>query len=159
MHEAENIIAQLGLQPLPGEGGFYQRTWTGSIQDGRPSGTAIYFLITREAFSALHRLAHDEIWHFYAGDPVQLVVLAATDSSPEVVTLGADILAGQTPQRVVSAGIWQGARLADGGSRGWALLGCTMTPGWDDRDWELGVRSDLRREFPAAADWIDRLTR
>jgi uncharacterized protein len=159
MHEAENIIAQLGLQPLPGEGGYYRRTWTGPLQEGRPAGTAIYFLITRKAFSALHRLTADEIWHFYAGDPVELVRLDPAGFQPAISTLGPEFSAGQVPQQVVPGGTWQGARLVEDGTQGWALLGCTMTPGWDDRDFTLGERARLLTDFPAAAEWIDRLTR
>lgn len=159
MHEAENIIAQLGLQPLPGEGGFYRRTWTGPETAGRAAGTAIYFLITPEGFSALHRLATDEVWHFYAGDPVQLVLLDPATSRMRIVPLGADVLAGQIPQQAVPAGVWQGARLADGAGRGWALLGCTMAPGWVEREFILGVAAELTAAFPAVAGEIARLTR
>lgn len=159
MHEAEKIIAALGLQPLAGEGGFYRRTWTGPTPPGgeRPVGTAIYYLITREGFSALHRLAQDEVWHFYAGDPVRLVMLQS--GAVEVVSLGPDFLAGQQPQCTVPAGVWQGARLADEAGQGWALLGCTLAPGWSERDFTLGERATLLREFPAAGDEIARLVR
>ena len=159
MHEAENIIAQFGLQPLPHEGGFYRRTWTGPMVAGRTTGTAIYFLITRDSFSALHRLASDEIWHFYLGDPVRLVQLIPAGGPPKLVTLGSDLGAGQIPQQVVPGGTWQGAQLVEASPRGWSLLGCTMTPGWDDRDFTMGERASLLADFPAAAEWITRLTR
>ena len=126
---------------------------------GRTTGTAIYFLITRDSFSALHRLASDEIWHFYLGDPVRLVQLIPAGGPPKLVTLGSDLGAGQIPQQVVPGGTWQGAQLVEASPRGWSLLGCTMTLGWDDRDFTLGERASLLADFPAAAEWITRLTR
>jgi predicted cupin superfamily sugar epimerase len=126
---------------------------------GRSTGTAIYFLITANDFSALRRLEVDETWHFYAGDPVRLVQLSPEHPDGRVVTLGPDVLAGQTPQQGVSAGTWQGARLEDGGTRGWALLGCTMVPGWVEQEFTLGARTGLIAEFPGAAAEIARLTR
>lgn len=160
MHEAENIIAQLGLKPLPHEGGFFRQTWIAPLQPGetRAAASAIHYLITRDSFSALHRLAMHETWHYYAGDPVRLVLLRP-DEGIERVTLGGDVLTGQQPQCTVPAGIWQGARLVDGAKHGWALLGCTVTPAWDERDFTLGEREGLWRKFPAAADEIARLTR
>ena len=160
MHEAEKIIAQLGLQPLPHEGGFYRQTWVAPLRAGetRASGSAIYYLITRDSFSALHRLAMHEIWHFYAGDPVRMVLLHSAGEVQRVI-LGPDVLAGGQPQVLVPGGVWQGARLADGAKRGWALVGCTVTPAWNDRDFTLGERAALARRFPEAADEIARLTR
>lgn len=160
MDEAENIIARLGLQPLPGEGGYYRQTWCAPCESGqaRAAASAIYYLITRASFSALHRLAMHETWHFYAGDPARLMLLHAA-GGVETVTLGADIPAGEQPQVVVPAGTWQGARLVDDAKHGWALLGCTVTPAWDERDFELGERAILSRQFPSAAAEIARLTR
>ena len=159
--EAHQIITQLGLEPLPNEGGYFRRTWTGpasSMDNPRPIGTAIYFLITPKEFSALHRLETDEVWHFYAGDPVELVQL---DTSSQVVrkdVLGSNILAGEISQIVVPAGVWQGARIVEA-NQGWALLGCTMAPGWDEREFTLGNRESLREVFPDAASEIHGLTR
>lgn len=160
MHEAEKIIARLGLRPLPHEGGYFRQTWIAPCAAGatRAVASAIYYLITREAFSALHRLAMDETWHFYAGDTVRLVLLHASGAS-EAVILGPKIWAGEQPQHHVFAGTWQGARLAEHAGCGWALLGCTVTPAWDERDFVLGERSTLLREFPAAAEDIGWLTR
>lgn len=160
MDEAEKIIAQLGLQPLPHEGGFFRQTWIAPIQAGktRAAASAIYYLITRDSFSALHRLEMHETWHFHGGDPVRLVLLHQTGAM-EQVTLGMDIHAEEQPQYTVASGTWQGARLVDGAKRGWALLGCTVTPAWDERDFVLGERAALLREFPNAAQEIARLTR
>ncbi|MFZ9681966.1 MAG: cupin domain-containing protein [Cephaloticoccus sp.] len=159
MDEAEIIIARLGLAPLPDEGGFFRRMWTAPTAPGvRPAGTAILYLVTPAGFSALHRLPTDEVWHFHAGDPLALMWLMP-GGAIERATLGADIVAGHQPQAVVPVGAWQGARLADGAARGWSLVGCTLAPGWDEKEFTLGDRAALCREFPAAADEIIRLTR
>jgi uncharacterized protein len=158
--EASALLARLGLEPLPIEGGFFRRTWTGpaSSPGGRSTGTAIYFLMTPDldGFSALHRLDTDEIWHWHAGDAVEHVQLG---SAATVLRLGGDVLAGEMPQLLVPAGVWQGARLAAGGARGWALFSCTMAPGWADDAAEYGTREAMRAAFPSAAAWVDALTR
>jgi hypothetical protein len=159
--QAAQIIARLGLQPLPQEGGYFRRTWTGPIapsQGSRPTATSIYFLITSEAFSALHRLDADETWHFYAGDPVQLVQLDPRLGRHHETILGSAVLEGHTPQTTVVAGDWQGACLHEE-KHGWALLGCTMTPGWDEHGFVLGTRQELIDRFPEATALIKRLTR
>lgn len=151
---AENLIAHLHLAPLPGEGGYFRQT------SCRPTASAIYFLLTPGDFSALHRIAQDEVWHFYAGDRVEHVQFA-TDGSVRVARMGPDILAGDQPQVMVPAGVWQGARLAPAmtpGS-GYALLGCTVSPPWDERGFELGARAELLAGFPAHAGWVLALTR
>jgi uncharacterized protein len=156
------MITSLGLSPLPREGGYFRQTWRSA------AGSAIYFLLTPDDFSALHRLGNtDEVWHFYAGDPVEHAMLGAGDAAARLTILGNNVLAGETPQLVVPAGVWQGARLVPGGGHGlsaalragWALVGCTLTPAWDDDDFELGKRTALEREFPAAASLIEALTR
>lgn len=173
--EAEKIIAQLELQPLPLEGGFFRQTWTSSarLTRGRAASSAICFLLTADSFSAFHRIKSEELWHFYAGDPVEHVQLlrsvepggAASSRASAPMTacvniLGFDILAGQTPQLAVPGGTWQGARLQRGKQpRGWALLGCTVTPAWADEEFELGLRDALGREFPRETDWVTALTR
>lgn len=158
------MISKLGLVPLPMEGGFYAPTWTSPVKapDGRAFGSAILFLITETDFSALHRLGTDEIWHYHAGDPAELVRLDPRSGSSLLVLLGADVAGGQVPQAVVPAGVWQGARLRPGEpaeSRGWALLGCTLAPAWDEREFELGRRDALAREFPANERIVRALTR
>ncbi len=159
---AEKIIARLGLAPLPQEGGFFRQTWVSEarLADGRAAGSAILFLLTVDDFSALHRMPAEELWHFYAGDPVEHVQLDAGSGAARVNVLGPELAAGQIPQLVVSGGRWQGARLMAGARpHGWALLGCTVTPAWDEREFELGARDLLLREFSAAAEWIVALTR
>lgn len=158
---AAHVIAQLGLEPLPHEGGYFRRTWTGPVDAarGRATGTSIYFLATGADFSALHRLKTDEVWHFHAGDPMEQVQLDPATGGARVVRLGANLLAGEVPQAVVPGGVWQGGRARPGAQHGWSLVGCTMAPGWIDGEFELGERAALRRDFPHAADWIDALTR
>jgi len=160
---AARLIAHLGLKPLPHEGGYFAPSWRSAATDGagRAAGSAIWFLLTPEDFSALHRLKTDELWHFYAGDPVEHVQLDPRDRTVRVTKLGPDVLAGQAPQLAVPGGVWQGARLAPAreGGHGWALLGCTLAPAWDEREFELGARATLLAEFPAAAAPVDALTR
>ena len=161
MSEAQQIITRLGLEPLKPEGGYFTRTWTGKIIPGTagPCGTAIYFLLTPETFSAFHRLQADELWHFYAGDTVEHWQLQADGSASQCV-LGNDIPAGQVPQVHVLAQTWQAACLMQNTPepRGWSLLGCTMTPGWRDEDFELGARAQLLLLFPAQQTIVKRLT-
>lgn len=158
MSEVEQIKQRWQLKPLPDEGGFFAQTWRGSPVSGRdrPEGTAILFLITPEDFSALHRLDVDEVWHFYAGDAVEHVQLRA-DSTLRRTLLGPDVLT-QTPQLVVEAGSWQGARIAET-QRGWSLLGCTLAPGWTDTSSEMAVPQSLLNAWPQHADTIRRFTR
>jgi predicted cupin superfamily sugar epimerase len=160
--EAQQIIATLGLVPLPREGGYYRATWVSSerLSSGRAAGSAIYFLITKDDFSAFHRLINEELWHFYAGDAVEHVRLDPQDGHATVTRLGSDILAGEKPQLVVRPGPWQAARLSGGvGRRGWALVACTLVPGWDETAFELGHRETLLRIFPQHATWVRELTR
>jgi len=160
--EAKKIIAQLDLVRLPREGGFFRQTWVSSarVAKGRAAASAIWFLLTPEDFSAWHRLRSEEMWHFHAGDPVEHVRLNPKSRQADVTVLGADVLAGEQPQVLAAAGIWQAARLRQvKRGRGWALVGCTVTPAWADADFELGRRAELHRRFPRAADWIVGLTR
>jgi predicted cupin superfamily sugar epimerase len=162
--EAEQLISKLGLLPLPGEGGYFAQTWTSSSvgPGGRAMGSAILFLITDTGFSALHRLGLEELWHFHAGDAVILTQIDPKAGSLRTFVLGPDVTGSQVPQVLVPAGIWQGARLAPAaasGHRGWALLGCTLTPAWDEKEFELGQRQALVRDFPAHAGAITELTR
>ena len=159
--ETQKIIAALKLAPLPREGGWFRQTWQSpeTVRAGRAVGSAIYFFLTAGDFSALHRLRTTEIWHFYAGDPVlhwQLDPAAGTSIS---AILGPEVLAGHVTQLIVPDNIWQGARIVEDGARGWALLGCTMAPAWEEREFELGERAALSREFPEAAVHIRGLTR
>jgi predicted cupin superfamily sugar epimerase len=162
--EARQIISRLGMTPLPGEGGFFVPTWKSPDKDpkGRAHSSTILFLITKKEFSALHRLRMDEMWHFSAGDPAELVVMGPAADSCRVIVLGADVAGGHFPQAVVTAGEWQGARIRQregSGAKGWTLFGCTVTPAWDEREFELGQRAALLAGFPAYGELIRDLTR
>lgn len=159
--EAQAIITRLGLAPLPKEGGWFRQTWVSGARwaDGRAAGSAITFLVTPEDFSALHRLKTDEVWFFQAGDALEHVRLERGGGAARVTRLGGDVAGGEVPQLVVPGGVWQGARLAVGGRRGWALIGCLMVPAWDEAEFELGSRAGLAGEFPGAQAEIEALTR
>lgn len=162
MPTAAEIIALLKLEPLPDEGGFFRRSYTSEIfwSGTRSVNTAIYFLITPDGFSALHLLETDEIWHYYAGDPVEHVMLDPVTREGVKTILGSELSAKQRPQLVVPAQSWQGAHLAPGPrTHGWALLGCTMSPGWDEDEFTLGERGELTALFSEWADDIATLTR
>ena len=169
MATAQEIIAALKLQPHPIEGGFFRETYrsTGIIpleslpseyssQSGRSLGTSIYYLLTADTFSEMHRLPTEEVFHLYLGGPVRMLQLFAGGASREVV-LGTDILGGQQPQVIVPAGVWQGSRLEQGVD--FALLGATMAPGFDYADYEQGRRSVLAGLYPDQAELIQILTR
>jgi uncharacterized protein len=164
---AEEIRHLLQLAPLPVEGGFFRETYRSrwqvsaeylpdGVRGARSIGTAIYYLVTPENFSALHRLPGTEIFHFYCGDPVLMLQLLP-DGTSQSITLGTDLLNGQQPQVVVRGQMWQGCRLAPGGK--WALMGTTMSPGFDYNDYENGDREGLIAQYPGAADSIREYTR
>lgn len=121
----------------------------------RVAGTAIYFLLEPHTFSEMHRLIADEIYHFYLGDPVEMLQLWP-DGSVRIVILGHDVVAGMHVQLLVPKGVWQGSRLVPGGRL--ALLGCTMSPGFDYADYESGKREELVRAYPQAEEKIRALT-
>lgn len=164
--KARDIIDALGLVPHP-EGGYYKETYRSdepfsgaSLPDryhgDRPFSTAIYYLLTDREFSAFHRVASDEIFHFYAGDAVHLTIVSP-EGTIERETLGNDVVRGQSPQVRVPRGYWQGLRLRPGGE--YALLGATVSPGFDFADFEMGDRKELLGQFPNLADEILGLTR
>jgi predicted cupin superfamily sugar epimerase len=167
MLTAEQLIAALNLRPLPREGGYYRETYRSSQRlpttalsaryaEDKSAGTAIYYLLTADTFSALHRLPTDEVFHFYLGSPVEMLQLWP-DGTGRMAMLGTGILAGQHPQLVVPSGVWQGSCLAGGGD--FALLGTTMAPGFDFTDYEAGERAALVPAYPSYREWIERLTR
>ncbi|MCB0688758.1 MAG: cupin domain-containing protein [Saprospiraceae bacterium] len=129
---AEKIIEWLDLKPLTFEGGYFRRTYLSEkIKDGKSLCSAIYYLITPSSYSRIHRLPQDELFHFYLGDPVELMQLS-DDGKVTVVQVGNDLAAGQRPQVLVPAGTWQGSQLKNGGN--FALLGTTMSPAFAVED-------------------------
>lgn len=148
--DADALIARYQLEPMPREGGFFRRLWHGEQGQGRPVGSSIVVLLdSRQGhFSAVHRLPIAEVWHFYLGEPLQMILLAP-DGSLELPVLGPEVMAGHTVQLPVPAGTWMGARLKV--SRGWSLFGCTMAPGFIWEDYEPADLDALVRDYPAAA--------
>lgn len=164
---AQDIIRALDLRPHPKEGGFFRETYRCDDkissclsprygQGQRALSSAIYYLLTPQTFSCMHRLKSDEVFHFYLGDPVQMLWLHE-DGCSETVILGNDILKGQSLQVIVPKGVWQGAFLMDGGT--FALLGTTVSPGFDYTDYEEGCRESLIGQYPAQKELISRLTK
>jgi hypothetical protein len=158
---ADEIKRLLNLKPHPVEGGWYRRTYTSAVSVAllrgvRPYGSAIYYLLEAGTFSEMHMLASDEIFHFYLGDPVEMLQLHP-DGGSAVFTLGPDLAAGQHVQLVVPAGVWQGTRLVGDGQV--ALLGCTVTPGFDFADYRNAGTDELIAQWPLEAERIHKLTR
>lgn len=152
-------IDQLKLLPHP-EGGFYRETYRAkgelSAPDGRGTrnhSTAIYFLLERSDRSRFHRIQSDEIWHFHAGGRLAIYVL--TTAGLQTHTLGTDVDKGDQLQVVVPAQHWFGALVLEGT---YVLAGCTVSPGFDFRDFELANMRELLTQFPADADIIRQLT-
>ena len=157
---ADDAIRLLHLQPHPVEGGFFRETYRSAAtlptHAGRRSvSTAIYYLLKPGHVSELHVLPGDEVFHFYLGSPVRMLQLWPDGSGKEML-LGADIAAGEVPQAVVHGGVWQGTRLV--GDAGFALLGCTVAPGFDYADYRSASRAELVAKWPAFAEPIKMLT-
>jgi predicted cupin superfamily sugar epimerase len=159
---ADEMKRLLHLEPLSVEGGFFRETYRSRWvvpaeylpeESGGPRsiGTAIYYMITPETFSALHRLPGAEIFHFYLGDPVLMLQLLP-DGTARTITLGSDLSSGHQPQVVVRGGVWQGSRLVPGGK--FALMGTTMSPGFDLADYEHGSTEQLIAQYPSQAEMI-----
>jgi uncharacterized protein len=157
----------LHLEPHPREGGWFVQTWRAEemiprealpsrYPESRAAGTAIYYLLEPETFSEMHRLASDEVFHFYLGDPVEMLQLSP-DGTGRRVVLGSELAAGMSVQATVPQGVWQGSRLISGGR--FALLGCTVSPGFDYADYESGMRDELVRAWPEWTEMIGKLTR
>jgi predicted cupin superfamily sugar epimerase len=129
---ADELIAALGLLPHP-EGGHYRETWRAESASGRGAGTAIYFLLRAADVSHWHRVDAAEMWHFYAGDALELGIAPTGDEAATWQVLGADVRNGERPQLVVPAHAWQAARTLGE----WTLVGCTVVPAFDFAGFEL----------------------
>jgi predicted cupin superfamily sugar epimerase len=167
MLTADQIKVLFNLKPHPEESGYFVETYrsletisekalTSRYKGVRSFGTAIYYLLTPETISAMHRLQSDEIFHFYLGDPVEMLQLWP-DGSGRVFILGSDILNGMQPQVVIPRGIWQGARLIK--DEKFALLGTTVSPGFEFADYESGHRDELVKSYPEFRELIIALTK
>lgn len=166
MNRARLWIETLRLQPHP-EGGYFAETYRAAEQVAAPDlparyggdrsfSTAIYFLLEAGQFSAFHRIKSDEVWHFYDGGPLEVYVLHA-DKRMETLRLGRDLGHGERPQAVVPAGCWFASRPAPGTP--YALVGCTVAPGFDFADFELATADQLAGAYPAHAALIRSLCR
>ncbi len=153
----EEIISHFNLKPLPEEGGFYKETYRSEekINGKKSIKTSIYYLVTPTSFSALHKIKQDEIFHFYSGDPVEMLQLKP-DGVSEVIKIGNNFKDNQFPQVVVDQGVWQGTRLIEGGQ--WALLGTTCSPAFDFEDFTIGIKEELIKKYPDKEDLINKLT-
>ncbi len=155
--EVQALIEHFQLTPLPVEGTLFASTYRSELElaDGKPVGTAIVALYSDDPYSVsrFHRLPVDEVWHFYAGDPLRLVLLHPDGSSQDVV-MGNDPLKGQHVQFVIPAGVWQAGHMLEGGR--YSLFGCTMAPGFTDDMFEGGTREQLMEMYPDRAGDIRR---
>jgi len=159
-------IERLRLEAHP-EGGYFRQTYKAELvlpkaalpagfMGARAASTAIYFLLEGKNFSAFHRLRSDELWHFYAGEPLVVHVIEP-EGKYSVILLGRDLEEGQVPQAVVRAGCWFASHVADWES--FAVVGCTVAPGFDFEDFEMGKREELVARYPQHREVIERLTR
>lgn len=163
---AQYWIEKLRLEPHP-EGGYFRQTYRSELMiarqalpqefgAARAASTPIYFLLEGKNFSAFHRLRSDEMWHFYAGSPL-LVHVIEPGGQRSTIFLGTNLEVEQAPQAVVRAGCWFASHVWDWKS--WALVGCTVAPGFDFVDFELAKRADLLASFPQHEQIIRKLTR
>jgi len=160
---AGEVKRVLGLVKHPREGGWYVRTWESAefvelegYGAARRTSTAIYYLLEPDTFSEMHVLESDEIFHHYMGGAVEMLQLLPDGTSKRVV-IGKDLSAGERPQVVVPRGVWQGSRLV--AEEGWALLGCTVSPGFEFADYKAASREELCAKWPKEREMIARLTR
>jgi len=159
-------IQKLGLEPHP-EGGYYRQTYRADLLLRRESlppqftgvrsaSTAIFFLLDGANFSAFHRLRSDELWHFHVGTSL-LVQVIEPDGRHSEIQLGGDPESGEVLQAVVKTGCWFASHVKDGES--FALVGCTVAPGFDFEDFELAKREELVGRYPQHRELIAKLTR
>lgn len=164
MKKVDYWVNHLDLLPHP-EGGFFKEMYRSEatvsadimeagMKGDRSLATGIYFLITAGNFSAFHRIKSDEMWHFYYGDPL-IVHVIELDGTYTKLSIGLDLEKGQIPQAVVPAGAW----FASESLGAYSLVGCTVSPGFDFKDFELAKKAELSQEFPKHAELIGRLCR
>lgn len=156
----QDIIKKFDLSPLPEEGGYYKVTYKDKLQGNfgdrnRAASTSIYYLVTPDEFSGLHAVKSTEIFHFYAGDPVKMIQINQHGDLKQII-LGNNLEKDEHPQVVVEPMIWQGTKLIGEGK--WALLGCTVSPGFEFEDFINGRYSELSQKFPQHREIIKRFT-
>jgi predicted cupin superfamily sugar epimerase len=156
---AQDIIRHLHLAPHP-EGGYYRETYrsaqTLETAEAQPRNvsTAIYYLLENEDKSHFHRIKSDELWFFHQGQALEIILL--TDGQPTRIVLGSNFANGELPQAVIPANTWFAAHLQH--SAGYALVSCTVAPGFDFMDFELAERAALLTEFPQWPELVERFT-
>ena len=157
--EVSSLLNHFQFETLPVEGTFYKQTYrsTRALENGNPMGTAMIGMYCNDplSVSCFHRLTHDEVWHFYKGDPLVLYLLYEDGTSEEVI-MGTDILAGQKVQFTIPAGVWQAGCLLEGGQ--YALFGCTLAPGFTGDCFEGGIAGMLIEKYPDRRDIILQLS-
>jgi len=165
---AQELIDHLKMERIPHEGAWFAPTYRSPDPIGgdavshltgiHRAYSAIYGVATRKDFSALHRLAIDELWHYYGGDTLEMLLLHP-DGRGETVVIGPDLLAGQHPQFLVPRGVWQGSCPIGDRDDAYTFFGATLTPGFEYSDYEPGYRNELQASYPAFAAKIASLTR
>jgi hypothetical protein len=165
MEAAQQWIERLNLEPHP-EGGWYRQTYRARLTlphaalpgftGDRAASTAIYFLLAGDQFSAFHRLRSDEVWHFYTGSGLVVHVITPHGEYQQLF-LGSNAAAGEVFQAVVPAGCWFGSLLRQPNT--YALVGCTVAPGFDFADFEMAKCDELVAHYPQHRAIIERLTR
>ncbi len=170
--EPQIIIDWFKLQPNTQEGGYFAGTYTSAIgisnkdlpgfkpiKETRPICSAIYYFLDNNGFSAMHRVTGDMLYHFYSGDPVQMLLLYPQNSPnrSEICIFSNDITSGGSPMKLIPGGTWLGSRLTPGGN--YALMGVTMAPGFNPNDYDIAKRDDLIKQYPEQEALIRDLTR
>lgn len=162
----EQLIKRLNLQKHP-EGGYFKETYRSEItipgfslplefESARSVSTCIYFMLTSDEFSAFHKVNQDEAWHFYTGNTILLHIISP-EGEYSNIKIGSDFSSDETPQFIVPAQHWFAAEIKN--NEGFALVGCTVAPGFDFKDFELADCNQLQKRFPKHSQLISRLTR
>lgn len=163
--EKEELIRHLKLEPLADEGGLFVQSYRSDLEIDVPrgneivkrrAGTAIYYLLDQKSFSAFHKVKYDEVFHFYYGSPVELLILE-DEKTLKSITLGSDWKADMQFQAVVPRNKWQALRMKNEGD--FALLGTTVCPGFEFEDFQIGKREELLKEYPEFKVIIEALCR
>ena len=156
---ANEVIEHFKMTILPIEGTYFSKTYESESTNANkgPDGTAILGLYSDSprSCSLFHKLTSDEIWHFYAGDPIRLILLYPNKET-KIVVLGSDFKKGELIQFVVPKGVWQAGEIVPGGD--WGLFGCTMAPGFNANSFEGGHYKDLIDIYPNVKDYLERLS-
>jgi predicted cupin superfamily sugar epimerase len=152
---AREIIRNMQLLPHP-EGGYYRETYRSPVRITTPEGkvrnvsTSIYYLLENEDKSHFHRLSSDETWYFHQGEALEIITIR--EGKPVSILLGNDVMNGEAPQAIIPAHTWFAAQVRN--SSAYSLVSCSVSPGFDFSDFEMGKREELTREFPGCREVI-----